>query len=708
MARIHELVDQIKALDSGLAEEISKEVKALSDRREFGLNFERHTPEQVELPGRPVRKGDKVHILAPRGETTKSENKVMWVVIAIDRDTKMATLRPHRGEAQQRDVSLDDLVVVAEFRDPIYPGLVSTGKVERGGDKPFHTVINSENFHALEALLFTHQSKVDLIYIDPPYNSGAKDWKYNNDYVEADDIYRHSKWLAFLERRLSLAKELLNPQNSTLILTIDEKEYLRIGLLLEQIFPQANIQMITSVINRFGSSRKGQFSRVEEYIYYVMIGDSTIASSPDNMLHDEGVERLEVRWKDLRRGGDDGRRAARPNLFYPIFVDTITGMIHSVGASLPADQDRNSIDVPTGTVAVFPLNPSGVEMRWGLSNETTRKYIEAGWFKWTGITQGKLQPVGFSYLGSGALKDIETGKLEVIGHDQHGSVIVEYNSSRDLRPMSVWNRTSHSAGDHGSSLLSKLLPGRKFPFPKSLYAVEDSIRFVIGDKPDAVVVDFFSGSGTTAHAVMKLNRIDGGRRISISITNNEVSADEQKALRAAGLRPGDQEWEQLGICDYITKPRLEAAITGLNPDGGPLTGEYKFSDEFPFSEGLEENAAFYTLTYETPLEVLSGRSFTRIAPLLWLRSGSKGDCIYDIPEGWAVTNSYSVILDLDKISEFIEAVSQRETVTHAFVFTEEDRLFEAVSRMLPGHIEPVRMNESYLRNAEQDALAVTR
>lgn len=111
--------------------------------------------------------------------------------------------------------------------------------MERGGDKPFHTVINGENFHALEALTFTHRGKVDVIYIDPPYNSGARDWKYNNDYVGEEDIYRHSKWLAMIEQRLRVAKELLNPSSSVLIATIDEKEYIRLGLLLEQVFPEA-------------------------------------------------------------------------------------------------------------------------------------------------------------------------------------------------------------------------------------------------------------------------------------------------------------------------------------------------------------------------------------------------------------------------------------------------------------------------------------
>ena len=124
---------------------------------------------------------------------------------------------------------IENLIVIAEFRDYIYPGLVSTGKIERGGDKPFHTVINGENFHALEALTFTHRGKIDAIYIDPPYNSGARDWKYNNDYVEAEDLYRHSKWLAMMERRLLVAKQLLNAEASVLVVTIDEKEIHRLA-----------------------------------------------------------------------------------------------------------------------------------------------------------------------------------------------------------------------------------------------------------------------------------------------------------------------------------------------------------------------------------------------------------------------------------------------------------------------------------------------
>jgi adenine-specific DNA-methyltransferase len=159
VARIHDLIRQVAAQSPDLARDLEREVAVLSERRAFGLNFERHTPEEVELPGRPVRRGDKVHVLPPRGETPKAENAVMWVVESIDRDAGSAAIArlDAKGSSETRDVSVDDLVVVAEFRDPIYPGLVSTGRVHEGGDRPYHSVVNGENFHALQTLLFTHR-----------------------------------------------------------------------------------------------------------------------------------------------------------------------------------------------------------------------------------------------------------------------------------------------------------------------------------------------------------------------------------------------------------------------------------------------------------------------------------------------------------------------------------------------------------------------
>jgi adenine-specific DNA-methyltransferase len=319
MSRLSELLRQVALKDARLAADLKRETDALAERRAFGLNFERHVPEAVELPGRPVRKNDKVRCLPPRGEAPRAETDRLWRVDAVyTKDgQRWANIVSMDDDAEEWSVVVEDLVVVAEFRDPIYPGLVSTGKVERGGtDKPYHAVINAENFHALQSLLFTHRGEVDAIYIDPPYNTGAKDWKYNNDYVESDDLYRHSKWLAMMERRLLLAKELLNPDDSVLIVTIDEKEYLRLGLLLEQTFPDAKTQMVTSVISQNGTSREGEFSRVEEYLFMLRFGGQGVRRTNDNMLSEQGkgvVTRTWVQFSSDKHLSSRPRRAVLPD-----------------------------------------------------------------------------------------------------------------------------------------------------------------------------------------------------------------------------------------------------------------------------------------------------------------------------------------------------------------------------------------------------------
>jgi adenine-specific DNA-methyltransferase len=718
LSRLNDLLRELRTREPALAGDLEREVTALAERRAFGLNFERHVPEAVELPGRVVRKGDKIRILPPRGQAPKKSDEKLWRVLRIDRSAGTATLESLTADSasatepnsqdskailETRVVKVDDLVVVAEFRDSIYPGLVSTGRLHRGGDKPFHTVINAENFHALGTLLFTHRGRVDCIYIDPPYNSGARDWKYNNDYVEGDDLYRHSKWLAFMERRLLLAKELLNPDDSALVVSIDEKEYLRLGLLLEQTFPEAEIEMITSVISSKGVARFGQFSRVEEYIFTLRFGSQQVSLSESNMLDSSrsAAEKVgkSIDWLLLRRREPTARRGARPKQFYPVFVDRKTGHIDSIGDAITDDVNRLKIAAPEGTFAVWPLRPDGREGLWGITPETARSYHVGGYLRARNY-KPETEYVSIQYLPSGTVAAIKSGDIEVTGNDVDGSVIATYKSAKGVIPKRVWNMASHNAETGGTMLLSKLIPGRRFDFPKSLFAVEDVLRFFVVEKPNAIIVDFFSGSGTTAHAVMRLNKQDAGRRQAIVVTNNEVAAHEQKLLREKGLRPGDREWEQCGICEYITKPRIEAAISGKTPDAEPVKGDYKFTDEFAIADGFNENVEFFTLTYEAPLRVASNREFTKIAPLLWMRAGAHGRRIDSISKGWDVADAYGVLADLDHTEEFLQAVASGDKVAVAYIVTDEDRLFESVAQGLPERVEPVRLYEAYLRNFE--------
>lgn len=702
VSRLTDLLAKAKAKDPALGAELDREFKILSSRLPFGLNFERHSPEVVELPLRPVRKGDKVRILPERGSIKKGDQR-LWQVKAINRVNKTAYLElMGTADVETKTVGLHSLVVVAEFRDTIYPGLISTGKILRGGPKPCHTIINGENYHVLKALTYTHRGKVDAIYIDPPYNTGAKDWKYNNDYVAGDDLYRHSKWLAMMERRLLLAKELLNPADSVLMVSIDEKEYLRLGLLLEQVFPEAQIEMVTSIISAKGVARVGQFSRVEEFIYFVRLGYACVQLGEQNMLDDSRSATAQIgrdiEWLGLRRREPTAKRGARPNQFYPIFIDEVTGFIDSIGEPLTDDVDRMTVQSPKGKIPIWPLRPKGGEGLWGITPETAKKYLRDGFIRARNYKPETGQ-AAIHYLPSGTVNAIRDGRIDIVGHDPDGAVRAVHRERKGVIPKRVWNMASHNAENGGSLILSKLIPERRFPFPKSLYAVEDALRFFVADKHEALILDFFSGSGTTVHAVMRLNRQDGGRRQCISITNNEVSADEQKKLRELGLRPGDDEWEKWGICDHITKPRVAAAITGKTPDGAPVKGDYKFTDEFPMSEGFEENAEFFTLTYETPISISYNLAFNRIAPLLWLRAGAKGTIIDKLPDdGWAVADTYGLLCNIDAATPFIKELFGRTELIIIYIVTNDDRRFQAIAKRLPDGVEAVRLYESYLTN----------
>lgn len=652
------------------------------------------------MTGRPISVGDKVRFLPRRGEI-EVDSKANWIVTAITgpNDKRVASLLDPRTKDESTR-ALEDLVFVADFRDPIYPGLVSTGTVEHGGDKPFHTVINAENYHALEAMLFTHQGKVDCIYIDPPYNTRDNDWRYNNDFVDPDDSYAHSKWLAFMERRLKLAGKLLNPRDSVLIVTIDEKEYLRLGLLLEQMFPGAEIQMISSVISPGGVPREKEFTRVNEFIFFVMLGASGPAKTSSDMLftaYKSVEENRSPIWRGLLRGGSGPLRTDNPDKFFPVLVDPKTERIVGAGTALPQDQPRSEYQTPDGLVPCWPLKTGGVEGRWELSRPTFDERLALGYIR-TGTFNKQTKQWSLSYLRQAEIDRLASGELVCNGMTDKGHLDVDYaeGRTRSLYAKSVWNEPSHDAGTHGKAVNKALIPGRKFDYPKSVYAVEDTLRFFVKDKPDALILDFFSGSGTTAHAVMRLNKQHEGQRRSISVTNNEVN-NQETALLAAGRRAGDPEWEELGICESITKPRIKAAVTGVTHEGKAVAGNYRFTDEFPMSSGLKENVEFFTLTYENPALVELDMAFERIAPLLWMRAGSEGRRIAERTDNFEVADTYAVLFNVDASRLFLASVDKAESLRVAYIVTDDETQYQSVAGQLPEGVESVRLYESYLR-----------
>lgn len=689
MALLQDLIQQID--DPVLRERIMQETDKLVKQKKFGLVFEEHLPECTPLYDVPIRAGCKVALKT--GYVSD-----IYTVLKIDGDT---VLCDRRETHEQKTFQMSDIVAVAEFGEPIYPTLKPLDFVENAPDSDlWHTLIEADNYHALQLLEYLYAEKVDCIYIDPPYNTGAKDWKYNNDYVDSSDAYRHSKWLSMMEKRLKIAKKLLDPKDSVLIVTIDEKEYLHLGCLLEEMFPEAEIQMISSVINPKGSARAGRFSRVDEYIFFVFLGKSEVFPCELDMLREINEDKRSVRWAGLMRNGEGSTRARIPSLFYPIFLDKETGRFHSVGEPLKPDEDRNSVICPDGTIAMFPVSSSGQELQWRLYPPSFMKYLEKGYIRFGKRKKDATRSV--SYLQDGMIKKIENGQIIIKGKNPEGDLELEYaDSVGTKKPATIWNTVSHSASEHGSTFIKNILPGRKFTYPKSLYAVHDTIRFITKEKKEALIVDFFAGSGTTLHAINLLNSEDGGHRRCIMVTNNEVSVDEAKVLDKQGHKPGDAAWEKVGIARYVTWPRTVCSIEGHDVHGKPLKGNYLSSD-LPMSDGFKANAAFFKLSFLDKTSIALGMQFKELLPVLWMKGGAIDKC--PVLEGEELPNmlilpknKMAVLIDEIFYPEFEQQLAQHPEIQTVFIVTDSETAYREMIRAYEGK-DCYQLYRDYLDN----------
>ena len=375
----------------------------------------------------------------------------------------------------------------------------------------------------------------------------------------------------------------------------------------------------------------------------------------------------------MRRAGTNSLRKDRPKLFYPIFVDLESQKIIDAGTA-PSDEFHVSTNftIRDKTVEIWPIKSSGEEGRWQLQADTVLKRIAQG----TVRASKKSEPEWIiQYLNEGALKEIDDGTIVITGQDKNGVLIVERNNSKNVAAKSVWNRTSHDATTYGTNLINKILAQSRFSFPKSLYAEHDTINFAVANKPNALVVDFFAGSGTTMHAVNLLNAEDGGHRRCIMVTNNEVSDAEAKDMAERGLKPGDDEWEQLGIARYVTWPRTVCSIEGHDVNGNPLKGNYIGSD-VPMADGFKANAAFFKLGFLDKDAVALGRQFKEMLPTLWMKAGAHGACPSigeTVPEMLILPeNRMAVLVDEKAYIAFSEKLDEHSEIETVFIVTDSD------------------------------------
>ena len=644
MAAINDLVAQIK--DEALRRQIEAELKRVMKHKKFGLVFEDHLPE-----------------------------------------------------------GLND--------GPIYPGLEVVDSVRHAkDDQLWHALIQADNYYALQLLAYLYPASVDCIYIDPPYNTGAKDWKYNNDYVDTADTYRHSKWLSMMKRRLLLAKRLLNPKDSVLIVTIDEKEYLHLGCLLEELFPEAKMQMVSIVHNPGGAIRVDALNRVNEYAFYLFIGEakpskSTIAFLPSESSEKKKDANRSPIWRGLLRGGANPLRQDSPLKFYPILVDK-DGRVVGAGEPLPLNKRKEDYVVPEGLTACWPIKQEGVEGRWELKLSTFEERLAQGYVKAGEVRKDGSRSI--YYLRNAEIERLEKGELISSGMTELGYLDIQYNEKidRSTFPKTVWNNPRHNATEYGSNLIKSIIGKDRFSYPKSLYAVADSISFIVANKPNALIVDFFAGSGTTLHAVNLLNAEDGGHRRCIMVTNNEVSVEEAKTLTKQGYKPGDEEWEKLGIARYVNWPRTVCSIEGHDVNGQPLKGEYIGTNHRQMSEGFDANCIFFRLNFLDKDNVALGKQFRELLPLLWMKSGAIGMCpslagesvpdMLILPE-----NDFAVLNEAKAFAEFMQQVQENESIRDIYLIVDSASMYREMSKALTTvmpsrHLHTCQLYRDYLDN----------
>jgi len=503
-------------------------------------------------------------------------------------------------------------------------------------DKPVNLLIEGDNYHALSVLNYTHAKKVDVIYIDPPYNTGSRSWKYNNNYVEKDDAFRHSKWISFMYKRLKLARDLLS-QRGVIMVTIDDYEVHQLGMILDEVFGEQNrLGNITIVNKAEGRTDDKFFSTCHEYML-VYAKDSKVAKIKGLPLYEEDIfekytlsdDISRYRLKPLKRGGSNSRRIDRPNLYYPVYYNSSKGDI--------------SLEKKSGYIEILPIDTSGIERIWQWGKKKFTDNL---------LTEIKIEP----------------SKTNKSGFD----IFRKVRERTSIKPKTVWDLPKYNAAAHGTKLLEKIIQkNRVFEYPKSLYAVMDAIA-IFSEKTD-VILDFFAGSGTTGHAVFQLNKEDGGKRSFILCTNNEDNNGN-----------GDR------IAEDVCYPRIKKVIEGYkNLKGEQVEGlggnlKYFKTDFVDYDEPTDKNKIKLT-KQATEMLCVKEETFEKVVD----------DENFKIFKN---TNHYTgIIFDQTAIPAFKKAIKEIKGKFSVYVFSLGDETFDDEFKDVKQKVQLSPIPEAILR-----------
>lgn len=421
---------------------------------------------------------------------------------------------------------------------------------------PYNFLLEGDNLHSLKLLEKTHKGKIDVIYIDPPYNTGNRDFVYDDDIIENDDGFRHSKWLSFMEKRLILAKSLLK-DSGVILISIDDNEQANLKMLCDEIFGEINNLGAFIVKSTPNARDYGFVGKMHEYMLFY--------AKKANMVKTNLMPVLDKKFKykdnnggfnihPLYNSNEAFTNLNRPNLFYPFYLN-------------PSSKKGDFFDIS--------LTKDGEDWIEIYPPKSVKNNVQFVW-RW------------------GKEKSQENINKEIVGYCVSGT---EYRIVQKMRHDEKLIRSILDSSEYtsrkGTAEIEELLGAKSFSFPKPITLIRD-VLFMATTK-NAVILDFFAGSGTTGQAVMELNKQDGGNRRFILCTNNEN-----------------------GICENITYQRIKTVITGKRADGSE------------YSEGIPTNLKYFKTDYiaktnEDEEYSVGDKLLEHIAEMVELQHGTKID-----------------------------------------------------------------------------------
>ncbi len=483
-----------------------------------------------------------------RDRLVEKINKIKTYIASAKQDENTAQLLTYIADIEKDIKGKKYGLVFEEHREAIDEILEQSTPVlteekdlfiDNGGQMNF--LIEGDNLAALQLLEKTHKGKIDVIYIDPPYNTGAKDWKYNNEFVDDSDSFRHSKWISWLKSRIEIAKKVLS-DTAIIVVTIDDYEVATLRLLLDEIFGEKNY-LGTVVIRNNPSGRstvRGLSVNHEYALFYSSTSFSTLGrmehSAEQKSRYDKKDNEGYYEWENFRKNGTDSDRKDRPKQFYPIYLNTITSILRIPQIQWNDTQRVYDIleETKENEIVLYPII-KGKEKVW--------KY---------GLERAKS-----------IMREIDIRKTKQ-GYELYRK---KYLNKEGSLPRTWWDKPEYSARDNGTRTLTNLFgPEKVFDFPKAPEAVKDAL-IAANLNINGIVLDFFAGSGTTAQATLELNAKDGGKRKFILCTNNENNICR------------DVTYER--IKRVIARDRYEASLKYYKVDFVPISDKlyYEYADE---------------------------------------------------------------------------------------------------------------------------------